>query len=177
MPNKSYTTVTPAGLGGTGGLGTEAPRSCRSGLDPGWATDLGWHSAPLGAMWMEREAVWVVTGDAQWVRGGGDGGPPDSGFSLLALAAVSPVSIMLVWLEWEPSLASFRDDTLRSRIWLMKLLALELALALALALASEGRSEVVRVRVEYERWVEELDSMVYESGGTMELYDGGLGVM
>lgn len=53
------------------------------------------------------------------------------------------------------SLASLRDDTLRSRIWLMKLLAL--------AFASGVTSELVvvlQVVSEYEWEEEELDLMV-----------------
>lgn len=46
---------------------------------------------------------------------------------MLALLVTS--ALILVVAELDPSLASLRDDTLRSRSWLIKLLALVLALA------------------------------------------------
>lgn len=58
---------------------------------------------------------------------------------MLASLVISALVIALAMTELDPSLTSFRDDTLRSRSWLIKLLAL------ALALASGEISELVVV--------------------------------
>lgn len=67
---------------------------------------------------------------------------------LVVLLVKSALVSALAATEFDASLASLRDDTLRSRSWLIKLLASLLVLALVLA-SGEISELVVRVDSEY----------------------------